>query len=380
MKSWRSNPQVRRQRRRHLAKNKPPSGSRPGTLVLPEGSPATRVRGVRYGAGELEEREIRDARELRSFAEHQGPEAPEAPEAIVWIDVQGLGSREVLQWVADAFQLHPLVLSDIVHVPQRPKAESYDGTVFLVARRLRWKGDAHDACDELQVSLVFGPRHVLTFQEREDEVLEPVLARLRQDGGQMRRMPADYLVYAILDAIIDDYFPIMDKLGERLEALEMRVVEHPSRQLLAELAFLRADLLAIRRDVWPQREALHALVRGDVGKVSEPVRLYLRDCHDHIVQVAEVIEIYRELASGLQNVYLTSIANRTNEVMKVLTIIATLFIPLTFIVGVYGMNFRYMPELDWPWAYPALWAVMIGTGIAMLLWFRRKGWIGRKPE
>ncbi len=372
MKRWKSNQeQGKRRRRRHLAGNKPPAGSRPGTLVLPEGSPASRVRAVRYTSETIEEREIRDARELCSLVEREG---------VVWVDVQGLGSREVLEWVAQGFKLHPLVLSDIVHLPQRPKAESYDGTVFMIVRRMRWKGDPHDAVDERQLSLVLGPRHVLTFQECEDDVLEPVCTRLRREGGQMRSMPADYLAYAILDAIIDEYFPIVDRLGERLEALETRVVENPSRQLLADLAFLRADLLAIRRDVWPQREALNALVRGDVGSVSEPVRVYLRDCHDHCVQVAEVVEIYRELASGLQNIYLTSIANRTNEVMKVLTIIATVFIPLTCLVGVYGMNFRFMPELDWPWAYPVLWLVMIASSAAMFVYFRRKGWIGRPPE
>ena len=179
---------------------------------------------------------------------------------------------------------------------------------------------------------------------------------------------------------MDDYLPILDRLGERLEELEERVVARPTPALLRELAAVRHDLIAIRRDAWPQREALHALLRGDVPGFGEPVKVYLRDVHDHTVQVAEMVEVYREIAAGLLNIYLTSIANRTNEVMKVLTIVSTIFIPLTFLVGVYGMNFDHMPELHWPWAYPVLLVLMFALAGGMLLYFRRKGWIGRPPE
>jgi magnesium transporter len=267
-----------------------------------------------------------------------------------------------------------------VHVPQRPKCEAYEGAVFLVTRRLHWRGDPLDPVDERQVSLVLGARHVLSFQEREDDVFEPVRARLAQASGQLRRSGPDYLAYALLDAVVDGYLPILDQLGERLETLEERVVARPTRELLRELAALRHDLIAIRRDAWPQREALHALLRGDVAGIGEPVKLYLRDVHDHCVQVAEMVEVYREIATGLLNLYLTSIANRTNEVMKVLTVMSTIFIPLTFLVGVWGMNFVHMPELAWSWAYPLVWLLMLSIAGALFLYFRRRGWIGREPE
>jgi magnesium transporter len=296
------------------------------------------------------------------------------------VDVQGLGDRAVLEWIGEYFRLHPLVLSDVVHVPQRPKAEAYDGTTFVVARRMKWRGDPDDPIDERQISFVVGERHVLSFQEREDDVFEPVRTRLKAGGGLSRRSGTDYLLYALLDAVVDEYLPVMDKIGECLESLEERVVSAPTRTLVHELAALRGDLIGVRRDVWPLREALNALLRGDAGKISEPVKIYLRDVYDHCVQVAEVIEMYRELGSGLLNLYLTALANRTNEVMRVLTVVSTVFIPLTFLVGVYGMNFHHQPEYSWPWAYPALWVVMITSALLMLLYFKRRGWLVRPPE
>lgn len=364
------NPHKRRARLR-VAKNKPPAGSSPGTLVLAEDAPKPRIRAVRFTATSFEEREIADARELAGFCR---------PEGVLWVDVQGLGDRATLEWIGKEFALHPLLLADVVHVPQRPKSEAYEGATFLVVRRLRWRGDPTDPVDERQVSLVLGSRHVLSFQEGPDEVFDPVRVRLARDSGKIRAAGPDYLVYALLDAIVDDYLPILEKLGARLEELEERVVAHPSRAILRELAGLRHDLIAIRRDVWPQREALHGLLRGDVAGIGEPVKVYLRDVHDHCVQVAELVEVYREIAAGLLNIYLTSIANRTNEVMKVLTVMATIFIPLTFLVGVWGMNFEYMPELHWRWAYPAVWGLMLACAAALFVYFRRRGWIGRDPE
>lgn len=376
MAGWKDNlgktQHKRRRRERHrVAKNKPPAGSSPGTLVLAEGGAAPRILATRYTPEGHEERQIHDARELANFCK---------PDGLLWIDVQGLGDRATLEWIGKNFGLHPLVLADIVHVPQRPKCEAYEDATFLVARRLRWKGDADDPVDERQVSLVLGQRHVLSFQEGADDVLEPVRARLAQGTGKLRASGPDYLVYALLDAIIDEYLPILDKLGLRLEELEERVVASPTRELLRELAALRHDLIAIRRDVWPQREALHALLRGDVGGIGEPVKIYLRDVHDHCVQVAEMVEIYREIAAGLLNIYMTSIANRTNEVMKVLTVMSTIFIPLTFLVGVWGMNFEHMPELGWRFGYGLVWLFMLVLAGVLFAYFRRRGWIGRERD
>jgi len=362
---------ARKRRRHHVGANRPPVGSTPGTLAPGALDGTTRIRAVRYSPDGCEEREIRQLDELATFCK---------PEAFLWVDVQGLGDHAALAALGQHFHLHPLVLSDVVHVPQRPKSESYPGSIFTVARRLRWKGEAGDLVDERQVSLVLGERHVLSFQEGADDVFEPVRKRLLHGGGRIRGLGSDYLAYALLDAIVDEYLPLMDRLGEALEHIEERVIECPTRALLSELACLKGDLIAIRRDIWPQREALHGLMRGDVGAISTEVQPYLRDVHDHCVQVAEVLEVYREIAASVMNLYLTSIANRTNEVMKVLTVVSTIFIPLTFLVGVYGMNFHHMPEYEWRWAYPVLWLLMLGGSVAMVLAFRRRGWLGRGPE
>jgi magnesium transporter len=364
---------AKRKRRRKLrvADNKPPAGSHPGTLVVPEGSPAPRIRALRYTESELEEREIHSERELRDLCARGGK---------LWVDVQGLGDRDTLEWIGASFALHPLVLSDVVHVPQRPKSEAYETTAFTVARHLSWKGDPQDLVDERQVSLVIAKDHVLSFQEREDELFEPVRARLLRGAGSIRRMGTDSLAYALLDAIVDGYMPILDKIGERLEVLEERVITSPERALMIELSALRRDLVAFRRDVWPQREALYSLLRGEAGEFSDAVKLYLRDVHDHCMQVAEMVEVYREIAASIQNLYLTSLANRTNEVMKVLTVMSTIFIPLTFLVGVWGMNFDFMPELRWPWAYPLVWLAMLTLATTLFVYFRRRGWIGREPD
>jgi len=370
-KVGRSERKSRRRDHMRAGRNRPPAGSTPGTLVLSEGAPAPRIRAARFTPDKLEVREVRDRRELAEFCRTDG---------LVWVDVQGLGDRVTLEWIGENFGLHPLLLADVVHVPQRPKCEAYEEGTFLVTRRLRWKGDRNDPVEERQVSLVLGKRHVVSFQEEADDVFDPVLERLAQGAGKIREYGPDYLVYALLDAVVDGYLPILDKLGARLEELEERVVTRPTRPLLLELAALRHDLIAIRRDVWPQREALHALLRGDVAGITEPVKIYLRDVHDHCVQVAEMVEVYREIAAGLLNIYMTTIANRTNEVMKVLTVVSTIFIPLTFLVGVWGMNFQYMPELQWRWGYGLVWLLMVAVAGTLFAYFRRRGWIGREPE
>jgi len=360
-----------RRRRHHVAANRPPAGSTPGTLGPVIDGASTRIRMLRYGPDGCEERELGHVRELAAFCR---------PESFLWVDVQGLADRAALEALAQHFHLHPLVLSDVVHVPQRPKSESYPGVLFTIARRLRWKGEALDLVEERQISFVLGERVVLSFQEGPDDVFEPVRRRLLRGGGRIRVLGSDYLLYALLDAIVDEYLPLMDRLGEELEHIEERVIDCPTRALLGELARLKGDLIAIRRDIWPQREALHGLMRGDGGSISSEVQPYLRDVHDHCVQVAEVLEVYREIAASVMNLYLTSIANRTNEVMKVLTVVSTIFIPLTFLVGLYGMNFRHQPEYGWPWAYPALLGLMLAGSVAMVIAFRRRGWLGRPPE
>lgn len=290
------------------------------------------------------------------------------------MDVRGLGDHDLLRRIGDAFGLHPLVLEDAVNVPQRPKSEIYDRYQLYVSRGLSLDEERGVAAE--QVAVIFSQRFVLTIQESPADTLAAVRERLRVPGARMRTSGGDYLAYAILDTLIDGYYPIVEALTERLEGLEDHVVEEPSPGQLAVLNDLKRQLLELRRSIWPQREALNALVRGDSPFVDPATVVFLRDSYDHCVQLGEVIDSAREFAVGLLNTYLSVVSQRTNGVMKVLTIMASIFIPLTFMAGVYGMNFEAMPELAVPWAYPLLLVAMVGTAGGMLVFFRRKGWLG----
>ncbi len=350
-------------------KRHPPVGSMPGTLVTQPESPMPVIRVMRYGPDLLDECDVPDPADLRRLIECDG---------VVWIDVQGLGDEKVLRQVADIVHLHPLALEDAVNVPQRPKSEPYEAQHLFIARMVRI--GAESGIDAEQLSLFIGPRYLLTFQERYGDVFDPVRKRIRVGLGPIRRMGPDYLAYALIDTVIDAFYPLIEEIGERLHNLEDDILERPSPRGLKRIHAMRRDLLAVRRAVWPQREAVSALIREETPLVSEPVRRYLRDSLDHASQVADVVESYREIASSLMDIYLSSTGQRTNEVMKVLTIMASIFIPLTFIAGVYGTNFHYLPELDWRWSYFVFWGVMIATGAGMLVYFRRRGWIGTPDE
>nr|WP_236649930.1 magnesium/cobalt transporter CorA [Rhodopirellula sp. SM50] len=346
-------------------------GARPGTLVISKESPRPVVRGIFYNRQSYDERPVEDLDQLQ--------EAFQA-ETVAWVDVQGFGDRSVMNKVGEVFHLHPLLLEDVVNVPQRPKTELYGDQLLIVVRMVRLK-DSDEASryrvDMEQVSIVLAENYVITFQERYGDILDPVRKRLKSGKGIIRGRGADYLAYVIADTIVDGYYPVLEAVGNDLEAMEDEVIRNPSPDVLGELNTLKNQLINLRRAIWPQREAINSLVRGDFALVDEDVRVYLRDTHDHCIQTSEVAEMYREMATGLMNTYLSSVANRTNEVMKVLTIMASLFIPLTFMAGIYGMNFEHMPELHYRYSYPMLWAVMTLTSIAMLYFFWRKGWIGR---
>jgi magnesium transporter len=356
----------RRRSKKQVIGQKPPVGAHPGTIVIPRDSLPTRIRVTRFGSEGVAEEVVSDPAAARELVARGGTG---------WIDVQGLGDREALEKLGSVFALHPLMLADAVNVPQRPKSESYDGHTFTIARRVVWKDDDVDA---RQISLIWCKEFLISIEEASDGTLEPVRERLRQGKGLLRRSGTDYLAYAILDTLVDGYLPMLEQIGERLEALEVRVSHAPGIATLEGLHELRHDLLDLRHDLWPQRDAVRALLSGEVAQIDPSVRVYLRDVHDHCVQMAEIVEVYREIGAELLNIYLTAVANRTNEVMKVLTIVSTIFIPLTFLVGVYGMNFEHMPELEWRWAYPLLWILMVAVTAGMLLYFRRRGWLGRK--
>ncbi len=294
-------------------------------------------------------------------------------ESMTWIDVKGMCDETSMRALCEMFSIHPLALEDVVNAPQRPKSERYDKNHLFITRLPRVLDDGEIAAEQL--SIFTGPNYVLSFRETADAPIEAVKSRIRRDGSRLRARGSDYLSYAILDAVIDSYYPVAEALGERIEDLEDALIERPQDWMLGEIHKIRRSILTMRRAVWPQREAINAVIHDDNPFISEAVRVFFRDCYDHCVQAMDVLEAYRELATGLQELYLSSVSHRTNEVMKVLTIMASIFIPLTFIAGVYGMNFEFMPELRRPWAYPLVLVVMMLTACGMFLYFMRKGWL-----
>jgi len=346
-------------------KRHPKAGSRPGTLVINGTAPKPRIRVMAYTAEAVEELEDLSPADLPAVVERN---------SVTWVDVQGLGDEEVLREIARVFGIHDLALADVVNTPQRPKVEPYDDHLFLVAPMAQ--PDVSDRFHSEQLSLFLGRRYVLTFQERYGDILDPVRVRIRAGKGPIRNQGSDYFAYAVVDTIIDHYFPILESMGEMLEDLEDEALETPNRSTLRRANRARADLLLLRRIMWPQGEMLRSLSRDENPLITSTVRTYFRDCHDHSIQISDVIDSYREIVSAISNTYLTVVGNRTNEVMKVLTIMASIFIPLTFMAGIYGMNFEYMPELHLHYAYPVLWFAMAAVALAMLVYFYRKGWIG----
>ena len=350
-------------------KRHPEIGARPGTLVIAPDSPPTTIRVIYYSQEEVHEEAITDPAPLKRALDDQ---------QTTWIDVQGFGDESLIRQIAEIFSIHPLAIEDIVNIPHRPAAEVFDEQLLLIARMVSLDGPQQIEME--QVSILVGKHYVITFQERPGDVLDPIRKRIRSGKNPIRRHGAGFLAYAILDTIVDGYYPVVESIGDYLESLEDAVVSDPSPRLLQKLNRMKNQLVNLRRVIWPQREAIHRLVHDDSQVFDEHLRVYLRDTFDHCVQTSEVIEMYREMVTGLINTYLSSIANRTNDVMKVLTIMASIFIPLTFMAGIYGMNFEDMPELKFKWSYPLLWLVMFSTAVGMLIYFRRLGWIGRFPR
>ncbi len=301
-------------------------------------------------------------------------------ESVSWVDVAGLGSEDLLQRMGKVFNLHPILIEDVVNVPQRPKVDEYEEQLLIISQMVMPKPNYSGFWIE-QVSLILGKHYLLTVQEEpERDCFDQVRDRIRTDKGNIRKQGADYLTYTLLDAIIDGFFPVLEAYGERIEELEDEVVTNPSKSTLEKIYRLRRELLALRRCIWPQRDAINILIRDGSSLISDEVKIYMRDCYDHTVQVMDMVETYRELTSGLMDVYLSSVSNKMNEIMKLLTVISSIFIPLTFIAGVYGMNFNTarsplnMPELDWYWGYPLCWLLMLGVSGSLIYFFWKRGW------
>ncbi len=288
----------------------------------------------------------------------------------LWLDIAGLGDAHIVEQIGEIFSLHRLALEDVLSGHQRAKVESYGDVLFIVMRMPEHDGHL----DTDQLSLFLGQDFVVSFQIRYGDCFDPLRERLRKGTGKLRSQGADGLTYSLIDATVDSYFPVLESLGERLEALEDEVLLAPTHASIPRIHELRRELLTLRRAAWPQREALNSLLRDHSNLIRTETRLYLNDCYDHTVQVMDLLENYRELGSSLLEVWLSSVSNRMNEVMKLLTIISTIFIPLTFIVGLYGMNFTHMPEIDWKWSYPIVLLVMLAIGLGMLRWFFVRGW------
>lgn len=291
-----------------------------------------------------------------------------------WISVKGLHDVEALKNIWSYFDLHPLVQEDILNTGQRPKVETYTNNVYMVLRMFNYTGGS-DELNVEQVSIVLGKNYILSFQETDYSVFEPVIERIRKGAPRLRNEGPDYSAYALIDTIVDHYFSVLDKIGEEIEELEDRILEDHDSTIPHQIHATRRKLIFFRKSALPLREALNTILRDDISFISEENKVFYRDVYDHLIQIIDGIENYRDMVLGLLDMYMSHVSNKMNEVMKVLTIIATIFIPLTFIAGIYGMNFQYMPELQYRWAYPSVWAVMILVTFGMIIYFRKKKWL-----
>jgi magnesium transporter len=343
------------------------AGAPPGTLVH-TGERKVESVGIRlmdYDADSLVERELEDIEECY-------PLVFDPP--VTWVNVDGLHDVDVIGKIGDHFRFNPLAMEDVLSANQRPKVEEYEDHFLVVIRMLDFDEENESVTSE-QVSLLVGATYLFSFQERRGDVFEPIRARLRDARGRLRSRGTDYLAYALIDAIVDSYFRILEEVGDRIEEIEESVLEDPDLESMHRIHHLRREMLVVRRAIWPLREALGRMYRGEIPHVTEETRMYLRDVYDHAVQVIDTTETLREVLSGAMDMYMSAVSNRMNEVMKVLTIIATIFIPLSFVAGLYGMNFEYMPELGIRWAYPVLLLLMVMVAVGMLWYFRRKEWL-----
>jgi magnesium transporter len=356
-------------RLRKLTRRRTAPGSSPGTLSLAPDAKPTIVRAMAYGPEEMVEQQVEDPEALRALL---------ARWPVVWVDVDGLADTQLLQKLGDVVGLHPLALEDAVGGHQRPKLDRYTDHDFVVLRMIA----LDDRIDTEQLSIFFGRGFVVTLQGgREGDSLDPVRQRLREGRGRLRRDGADYLAYALVDATIDQYFPVLEEFGDRLERLEHEVVHGFVKDAPAQIHATKHDLLTLRRALWPLREAVQALQREDSPLVTRDTRIFVRDCQDHVAQLMDIVDAYREITSSLMEIHLSSVNLRASEVMKLLTLISTVFIPLTFIAGVYGMNFDTtrspwnMPELEWRFGYPFSLGLMGLTAGGFLVYFWRRGWL-----
>jgi magnesium transporter len=353
---------------RGLKKRSKKAGLPPGTLVHvgEKKTDMVRITVLDYDEQNFSERTISAVEECQQFR---------TTPSVTWINVDGVHRLDIVEKIGQEFGLHPLILEDIVNTGQRPKVEDFGEYMFIVLKMLTYD-PKEKAVDSEQVSLVVGQNFVISFQEKSGDVFEHIRERIRTAKGRIRKMVSDYLAYSLMDAIVDHYFLILERLGETIESMAEEVISEPGQKMIQDIHRHKKELILLRRSIWPLREVISSLQRSESSLIKESTVIYLRDVYDHTIQVIDTIESFRDTVSGMVEVYLSSISNRMNAVMKVLTIIATIFIPLTFIAGIYGMNFKHMPELEWPWAYPVgFWLIIVIVVSVMLVYFRRKKWL-----
>lgn len=293
---------------------------------------------------------------------------------ITWINIDGVHQIDIIEEIGKQYNLHPLLLEDILNTEHRPKAEDYDNYIFFTFKMMSYDDAKHEIASE-QVSIVFGQNYVISCQETPEDIFEPVRNRIRLGKGKLRRRGGDYLVYVLIDTVVDNYFEIFEHIDNQIEFLEETVLLNPTDASLQTIQKLKKNLIILRKSITPLREAVGYLEKGESNLIDPRTTQYIRDVYDHIIHILDTIDTYRDILSSLMDSFLSSLSNKMNQIMKVLTIIATIFIPLTFIVGIYGMNFQYMPELGWKWAYPTVWGVIVIIFLGMLVFFRRSKWI-----
>lgn len=350
-----------------IRKHSEMSGLPPGTLVHigERRTESVRITVIDYNESKFEEKQVRAVEECFPF---------KATPTVTWINIDGIHDVQTIEKLGKEFELHPLILEDILNTTQRPKCEDFERYIFIVLKMLSYDETGGGLKAE-QVSMVLGRNFVISFQEQIGDVFEQIRDRLRNSKGRIRKMGADYLAYALIDAVVDNYFVILEKFGEKIESMQEQLVADPSERTLQQIHSIKREMIFLRKSVWPLRELINGFQRTESAVVADATGAYLRDVYDHTIQIIDTIESFRDAVSGMVDIYLSSISNRMNAVMKVLTIIATIFIPLTFVAGIYGMNFKYMPELEWKWGYAAALTVMVVVAVLMLIYFRRKKWL-----
>jgi len=353
---------------RLVKKRSKKAGLSPGSLVYigEKKAEAIHINIMDYDELSFNEKEIKAVEDCFPFKDKP---------TVTWINIEGLQDTQLIQKLGDYFHLHPLILEDIVNTDQRPKIEDLNDYLYIVLKMITYDDSLEDIVIE-QVSLVLGKNFVISFQEGiKGDIFDPLRDRIRTDKGKIRKMGSDYLAYGLMDAIVDNYFFILEKIGDKIEDLEDELIANPTKETLQIIHKLKRKLIFLRKSVWSLREVINTLVRGDSSLIQDSTDIYFRDIYDHTIQVIDTIETFRDIVSGMLDIYLSSISNKMNEIMKVLTIMSTIFIPLTFLAGIYGMNFEFMPELKWHWGYPGLWCVMLFTSILMLINFKFRKWI-----